>query len=230
MTITTVILDIEGTVCPITFVKTTLFPYFLDKLPETLSQVTFPITSPTTSIEKILASSSFTSSQSAFAHFKQLVDNDVKDPVLKSLQGEVWQLGYSSGEIKAPVYRDSIEFIRRFPSLFIYSSGSIGAQKLLFGHVLDEDKSVDLNGFINGYFDIPAVGYKFESSSYTKILNEIGKAGEEVLFLSDNIAEVDAAIKAGMNSYVVVREGNAPLSESDIASHTIIHSLDELKI
>ncbi|RLV95712.1 Enolase-phosphatase E1 [Spathaspora sp. JA1] len=195
-----------------------------------VNMVDFPITSPRRTIEKTLAPLEFTTGQLAFNHFEKLVVNDVKDPVLKSLQGEVWELGYETGEIRAPVYKDAIKFIETFPNVYIYSSGSIAAQKLLFGYVLQGEGSIDLNKFIKGYFDIPAVGYKFESSSYTKILQEIGRTGEEVLFLSDNVAEVDAAIQAGMQSYIVVREGNAPLSQSDTASHTTITSFDQLNI
>ncbi|RCK54674.1 Enolase-phosphatase E1 [Candida viswanathii] len=235
MPIDTVILDIEGTVCPITFVKDVLFPYFIQKLPSILAPIRFPLPSPISDpIVEILAqlpSSITTSSDTVYLHLKSLVDQDIKDPVLKALQGYVWKQGYESGELKAPVYADSIKFIREYAGeIYIYSSGSIKAQILLFGHVDDEEKSVDLNSYLKGYFDITTAGFKNQAASYSKILNEIGKLGESVLFLSDNVNEVRSAIEAGMSSYVVVRPGNAPLSDEDKAKYKTIHSLDELSL
>lgn len=239
--IDTVILDIEGTVCPITFVKESLFPYFLAKLPSHLSKISFPIDStssnPIIQILSLLPPHERTDATTTFNHFKKLVDDDIKDPILKSLQGHIWQQGYHDQELMAPVYPDSIEFIKSFGKendgkIYIYSSGSINAQILLFSHVDENGKSVDLTSHLNGYFDIPSSGYKSESSSYRRILNDINKLDEpnSVLFLSDNVNEVKAAIEAGLQSYIVVRPGNAPLSQDDMANYRIIHSLDELDL
>lgn len=142
MTIDTVILDIEGTVCPITFVKDTLFPYFLTKLPSILSSIEFPLSTssstnddPIIQILKQLPESITISNESVFSYLKNLVDQDIKDPILKSLQGYIWEKGYEIGDLKAPIYKDSIKFIENFnKKIYIYSSGSIKAQILLFGH------------------------------------------------------------------------------------------------
>ncbi|KAI5959538.1 UTR4 [Candida theae] len=242
MTIDTVVLDIEGTVCPISFVKETLFPYFVEKLPAELEKFEYPLNqvgsdNPIINILSNLPSSITESAQSIYNYLKNLVDYDIKDPVLKSLQGLIWTRGYESGELKAPIYPDSIKFIESFPSkankIYIYSSGSIGAQKLLFGHVDDgSDKSIDLNNQLSGYFDITTAGHKTVYTSYSKISKEIGKEEnpQSVLFLSDNVEEVKAAIRAGMNSYIVIRDGNAPISDEDKSKHKTIYSLSELEL
>ncbi|CAK9435449.1 uncharacterized protein LODBEIA_P01760 [Lodderomyces beijingensis] len=244
MAIDTVILDIEGTVCPITFVKDKLFPYFLDKLPSCLDAIQFPLSrnasqDPIVEILSQLPPDITTSSNATFSHFKNLVENDVKDPVLKSLQGLVWKHGYQSGELQSPVYKDSVDFIESFPTqhkgkIYIYSSGSIPAQKLLFSHVYNQGASsaIDLNPKLSGYFDITTAGSKQEASSYAKILDQIEKQADpkSVLFLSDNLKEVEAAIEAGVNSYIVVRQGNAPISQSHLSKHKVIETLAGLDL
>lgn len=120
--------------------------------------------------------------------------------------------------------------------LVIYSSGSIFAQKLLFGHVkdplggADEKRTQNLQGLIDGWFDTTNAGLKHDSSSYTKIAEELGKPADSILFLSDNVKEVQAAIKAGMQSVVVDRPGNAPLSEEDKAKYQVIETLNEISL
>lgn len=115
----------------------------------------------------------------------------------------------------------------------IYSSGSVAAQKLLFKYTEDGD----LSGFVEGYFDTVNAGMKGESASYTKIFEAMrevegdGKKVEDVgkwLFCSDRVEEVDAAKEAGMQAIVVVREGNAPLSEGDKERHVLIERFDEI--
>ena len=247
--IDTVILDIEGTVCPITFVKDTLFPYFIEKLPSILDKFQYPLSNTSASsddqilnILKQLPDNITKSSESIYKHFKNLVDQDIKDPILKSLQGLIWKQGYENNELQAPIYQDSIEFIESFPTksstnnkIYIYSSGSIKAQILLFGHVKSTtttitNEVIDLNPKLNGYFDITTAGFKNQSNSYKKILQEINKSStpKSVLFLSDNINEVNAAIEAGMKSYIVIRPGNPPID--DKINHKIIYSLDELDL
>lgn len=242
MTIDTIILDIEGTVCPISFVKDTLFPYFIAKLPAELAKFDYPLNqvgsdNPIINILDNLPSNITESAQSVYDYLKNLVDSDIKDPVLKSLQGLIWTQGYDSGELKAPIYPDSIEFIESFPNrkrkIFIYSSGSIGAQKLLFGHVDNgTDKSIDLNKKLSGYFDITTAGHKTAYTSYSKILKEIGKEDDpqSVLFLSDNVDEVKAALKAGIESYIVIRPGNAPISDDDKLKYKTITAMSQLGI
>ncbi|QLL31601.1 hypothetical protein HG536_0B04650 [Torulaspora globosa] len=203
------LLDIEGTVCPIAFVKEVLFPFFSGKVPSLVS-------SGEPAVEELLTQFPQDKQQCLQEYILELVDRDIKDPVLKQLQGHVWAQGYEQGEIKAPVYRDAIELIRRGGEVYIYSSGSVKAQKLLFGHVADpdSDRRLDLQPFIRGYFDINTSGKKTEAESYRRILKDMGREARDVLFISDNELELDAASEAGLNTLLAVRPGNAPISSN----------------
>ncbi|CCK71107.1 putative acireductone synthase UTR4 KNAG_0G00500 [Huiozyma naganishii CBS 8797] len=222
MTFDALLLDIEGTVCPIAFVKDVLFPYFVAQVPLLVEKAS----------DELL--SGFKDEHGAEVHREQLeahildlVRQDLKDPALKRLQGHVWRSGYEDGSIKAPVYADAVDLLQRHKgSVYIYSSGSVEAQKLLFAHV----KGVpgDLTPFIAGYFDITTSGRKTDSESYRSISQQIGKAAERVLFLSDNILELDAAGEAGMQCGLALREGNAPLAHSNSDEYTEYRTFSEL--
>jgi len=127
--------------------------------------------------------------------------------------------------------------------LVIYSSGSVAAQQLLFAHTTDGD----LTGLLGGYHDTVTAGPKVERESYERIAGGFeggrfggaqaqaegkkdGEALKSWLFLSDNVQEVDAARAAGMQALVVVREGNAELSEEDRRRHVVVQGLDEVRI
>lgn len=134
-------------------------------------------------------------------------DRDVKITPLKELQGMIWKDGFESGEIRAPLYDDAVDAMRRYRAggirLFIYSSGSIAAQQLLFGHAV----AGDLRPLFEGYFDT-TTGPKRESSSYHRIAQTIGLSPERVVFFSDHAAELDAARAAGMQTVQLARPGD----------------------
>ena len=206
------VLDIEGTVCPISFVKDTLFPYFVNKVPSIINE----LDQQDDTVKQILSQFKIDDKNELTKYILGLVSNDIKDPILKQLQGYIWAEGYNSGEIKAPVYKDSIDLINRHSNVYIYSSGSVKAQKLLFGHVadtIDSTKSIDMQNEINGYFDINTSGAKIDSQSYINILKDIKMTDtpEKVLFLSDNPKELDAAKKAGLITGLAIRDGNVPV-------------------
>ncbi|KAF5136667.1 hypothetical protein MHUMG1_04310 [Metarhizium humberi] len=207
-----IVLDIEGTVCPITFVHDVLFPYALRALPQYL--------------DLHWHDSAFAQYRDAFpeeyrndrlaleSHVRDLVAADIKAPYLKALQGLLWQAGYDSGELKAPVFPDVALFISEAHSagkkVMIYSSGSVPAQKLFFAHTTAQPS--DLSQFITGWFDTVNAGPKTEASSYAAILSTHPDIEpSRWLFLSDNLNEVNAALAAGMCSLPVSRPGNAPL-------------------
>ena len=131
------LLDIEGTVCPISFVKDILFPYFVSQFPQVVSQRHL---SNDKKIDEILDSFGIEDNEELKNHILSLVSRDVKDSKLKSLQGFVWENGYNDGSIKAPIYKDAIDLISN-PSnkIYIYSSGSVKAQILLFKYACQFD-------------------------------------------------------------------------------------------
>ncbi|CAG8728671.1 25042_t:CDS:2, partial [Dentiscutata erythropus] len=146
---------------------------------------------------------------------------DRKIRALKSFQGYIWKSGFNSGELETEVYDDAVEAMNKWKDLgikmFIYSSGSVSAQKLLFGH---SDKG-DLLNYFSGYFDT-TIGSKLEKDSYLNIAKHIGVEPKDILFLSDNVKEISAAKNAGFQTAIVERPNNAPLSDDDRKDNIVL--------
>ncbi|PSR90389.1 enolase-phosphatase E1 [Coniella lustricola] len=230
-----VLLDIEGTVCSISFVHDVLFPYALGALSSTLEkQWEDPSFSP---YKDAFPPEHRTSPAALRSHVADLMSRDIKIAYLKNLQGYLWAKGYASGALKAPLFAD---VPAKFPAwkargidIVIYSSGSVPAQKLLFKHTdaVDHGDNGDLTPMITDYFDTVNAGLKTEVQSYQKISSKYDKlSASQWLFLSDNIKEVDAAKAAGMLSFVVQRPGNAELPSETKQRHTVIRSFDEIAL
>ena len=137
---------------------------------------------------------------------------------LKTLQGHLWQRGYDSGELKAPLFPDVAPFFHQSlaegKKIMIYSSGSVPAQKLLFGNT-DSEPS-DMRPLISDWFDTINAGPKTDVSSYRSILSKHPHVDPaRWLFLSDNLSEVSAALESGMRSLPVMRPGNPPLPQDN---------------
>lgn len=155
--------------------------------------------------------------------------NDVKASYLKKLQGYLWRSGYFSGKLRATLFPDVVPMLLKWREMglqiMIYSSGSVEAQKLLFGHTAGEPS--DLTYLISDWFDTVNAGVKTMSTSYEAICIKHGISPKDWLFLSDSIQEVDASTAAGMNSRIVSRPGNAPIA-SDVGEGRVIRSFEEL--
>ncbi|KAK0646189.1 acireductone synthase-like protein [Cercophora newfieldiana] len=224
-----VLLDIEGTVCPISFVKDVLFPYALQALPATLNT---QWDSPVFAQYRDAFPPEYVASQEALTeHARDLMNRDVKISYLKSLQGYLWETGYHTGQLKAPLFPDVgpkfAEWTAAGVRIIIYSSGSVAAQKLLFGHT--DAEPANLMPMIADYFDTVNAGPKTEPLSYEKIAaKHADHAPNEWLFLSDNVKEVEAAKAAGMQSFIVERPGNAELSDDARKLHTVVKSFEVL--
>jgi enolase-phosphatase E1 len=193
-----ILLDIEGTTSSISFVADELFPYARKHLAE------FVATNPEAAAP-ILAD---VPGDDPVATLLQWIDEDRKETPLKTIQGLIWAQGYADGELKGHVYPDTPEALRRWTGaglkVHIYSSGSIAAQKLIFGHSI----AGDLTPFLTGYFDT-TTGPKRDPDSYSKIVDALNLAPSELLFVSDMPAEVDAAHEAGLQALLIAREGGA---------------------
>ncbi|KAJ9606209.1 enolase-phosphatase E1 [Cladophialophora chaetospira] len=237
-----ILLDIEGTICPISWVQETLFPYALKALPNVLATKWSDETFKT---YRDAFPDFATASPEAFeAHTRDLTKRDVKIAYLKNLQGYLWEEGYRSHAYSTPVYPDVLTSLDTWASstanesrvIAIYSSGSIFAQKLLFQHIKDPSEPddpravLDLRDSIEAWFDTTNAGPKNESSSYVKVASELQKKPEEILFLSDNVKEVRAAIEAKLQAVVVDRPGNAPLSDLDRSELGIVKNFEQLEM
>ncbi len=160
-----------------------------------------------------------------FIHFSLLDRNRAQG--LKSFQGKMWKAGYASGELVGHLYSDFAPMMKWCNDMnvkvCIYSSGSIAAQKLLFGHT----SAGDMTSYISGYFDTTS-GSKREADSYANIATALGVATKDVIFVSDLEAEIRAANQAGMRSVVAARPGNAPLSLVTKETFPVVRSLLQL--
>jgi enolase-phosphatase E1 len=204
VTLSAIITDIEGTTTPIAFVHRVLFPYARDRMADFVA-----------SGHTVLADVPEPKLETLFGW----MDRDEKITALKTIQGILWDEGYRSGTLQAEIYDDVAPALRRWARagvrLYVYSSGSVPAQKLLFGHT----QAGDLTALFQSYFDT-RIGPKRERASYEAIAKGIGLPGAEILFLSDVEAELDAAAAAGLQTCQLVRanDGTAPGTRHAIAT------------
>jgi enolase-phosphatase E1 len=228
-----VLLDIEGTVTPISFVHEVLFPYAREHVQTYLSKhIHLPeIQADIARLREEQANDSddlrqppVTSIETALTYINRLIDLDRKSPGLKSLQGKIWKAGYEDGSLKSPIYPDVVEAFERWREagirIDIFSSGSVLAQQLLFAHT----ESGDLTRYIDQYFDT-SVGKKTEPQSYLAIASHLALYTPQVLFVSDVVAELEAAKSAGMETRMCIRPGNPVQAASGFQSLTSFNDL-----
>ncbi len=206
MKIKAIITDIEGTTSSLSSVKEVLFPYARANLAD---YVRLHAEEP--QVKKLLeetrqeAGAELDTEQS-ITQLIQSLDEDKKVTALKSLQGLIWEAGYKKGNFKGHVYPDAAACLKAWKAkgldLYVYSSGSVHAQKLLFAHT----EYGDLTPHFSGYFDT-RIGGKKEQESYNKIAKQLGIPAGQLLFLSDIKEELDAAKAAGFQTLWLVRDG-----------------------
>lgn len=224
--ISTIVTDIEGTTSSISFVHEVLFPYASVHLESFILQ---NLDTPDLRVQLDEAASiAGLASSDTPAIIKQLLQwiaDDQKITPLKAIQGMIWKLGYSNGDFKGHIYEDAYATLSAWKKsgikLHVYSSGSVAAQKLLFGHT----KYGDLNTLFSENFDT-LIGGKKETSSYLNICKRLNEPAHQILFLSDIIEELDAAKNAGMQTYWLVREEDLPAQ----AHHRAVSSFKDIKL
>ncbi|MDD4973770.1 MAG: acireductone synthase [Bacteriovorax sp.] len=213
-----ILMDIEGTTTSISFVHDILFPYSKDRIAsyiklhrneETIKDILVE-TKKTVAEEKKIQ----IDDEQSIAQLIEWIRIDRKHPSLKKIQGLIWSEGYNSGELKGHVYQDVPVALEKWKnaniSLGIYSSGSVEAQKVLFGYSIYGD----LNHFISNNFDT-SIGHKRDENSYLNISKELKLDPKEILFLSDISEELDAAKKAGLKTIQLVRLEDVPYTGHD---------------
>ncbi|XP_040990041.1 probable bifunctional methylthioribulose-1-phosphate dehydratase/enolase-phosphatase E1 isoform X3 [Juglans microcarpa x Juglans regia] len=228
-----IVLDIEGTTTPISFVSEVLFPYARDNVGRHLSATyetaetqddinllrsqvqddldqgivgAVPIPSDSAGKEEVIAA--------LVANVEAMIKADRKITALKQLQGHIWRTGFETNELEAVVFEDVPEALEKWHALgikvYIYSSGSRLAQRLIFGNTIYGD----LRKYLSGFFDT-TVGNKREIRSYVEISESVGvDKPSEVLFVTDVYQEAEAAKAAGLEVIVSIRPGNGPLPEN----------------
>ena len=204
-----ILTDIEGTTSSLAFVKDVLFPYARQHLPAFIRRHAHDPEVRTLLQDVCTEAGQALDEAGIIQQLETWMDEDRKVTPLKTLQGMVWEEGYRNGDITGHVYPDAVVRLREWHKqkirLYVFSSGSIAAQKLLFGNCA----CGDLTPLFSGFFDTH-MGSKREAASYRAILGVIGMPGVEVLFLSDVAAELDAAREAGLHTLQVVRPGTGP--------------------
>ena len=220
-----ILTDIEGTTSSLSFVKDVLFPYARAHLATYVQQHQHE-----EAVKDILEASQQVvgetlALEAAIAQFIEWIDEDKKVTPLKALQGLIWEAGYDQGEFKGHVYDDAVQNLQRWHaqglSLYIYSSGSVYAQKLLFAHT----EVGDLTPLFSGYFDT-TVGGKRETASYERIAEQIGLPAEQLLFLSDIEQELEAAKAAGFKTVWLTRD----TKPEAIANHLQVSDFNAITI
>jgi len=225
-----VLTDIEGTTSSIAFVKDVLFPYARRELP---GFVAAKGREPAVRrwLDAAAADLGSHSDAETVAGLIGWIDEDRKHTALKALQGMLWQAGYAQGDYRAHVYADAAAALRRWHAaghpLFVYSSGSVPAQQLFFGH----SEAGDLRPMFSGWFDTE-IGGKREVDSYRRIVERIGRPPSAVCFLSDVVEELDAARSAGLSTVLLDRRSDYPQPRLGEATHghERVESFDDIRV
>jgi enolase-phosphatase E1 len=200
-----IVTDIEGTTSSLDFVHEVLFPYSRSRLAD-------HVRANAASLREVLGAVDRAAGQTLdldaqIALLLEWHDADRKIGPLKDVQAAIWAEGFRSRAFTGHIYPDAVAALRRWHgagiALYVYSSGSVAAQKLLFGH----SDAGDLTPLFAGHFDTN-VGAKREVASYRAIAGAIGFDPADILFLSDVAAELAAAQAAGLRVILVARDGD----------------------
>lgn len=200
-----IVTDIEGTTSDIRFVHNVLFPYARERLAEVVRtrQASEPVRSALTALREEIAAPE-ADTDTLIATLLRFMDEDRKSTALKALQGHIWRDGYLNGDFTGHLYPDVVPALQAWRArgidLYVYSSGSVAAQKLLFGY----SDAGDITSLFSGYFDTH-VGAKRDEQSYRNIAAQIGAPADSLLFLSDIHQELDAASAAGWRTVQLIR-------------------------
>ena len=204
-----ILTDIEGTTTEVSFVYDILFPYFRAHMDEWKTVDSAPMNDVLEQTRLLLLkeqSINLTSNEALFEQLRQWSMEDRKVTPLKTFQGMVWEQGFKSGAIKGHIYPDVKPALERWTAmgmkLAIFSSGSIAAQKQLFGFSTEGD----LTPYFSAYFDT-TTGMKRDEQTYQLIAQQLQASANSVLFLSDISQELEAANAAGIRTLQLVRPG-----------------------
>jgi enolase-phosphatase E1 len=213
-----ILTDIEGTTSSISFVKNVLFPYARQALPGFIAahgnepQVRRWLDAVATEIGGACQDSVVAETLQGW------IDQDRKHTALKALQGMIWESGYRNGDYKAHFYPEVAAVLKGWHAaglpLYVYSSGSVPAQKQFFGF----SEAGDMTALVSGWFDTE-IGGKREADSYRRIVAAIGVPAAEIVFLSDVVEELDAAREAGLQTRLLDRLDDYPLPRSGEGTH-----------
>lgn len=224
-----IVTDIEGTTSSISFVKDVLFPYARRAMPGFVRE---HAKDPEVRrwLDLVAVATGGMCQDDMLAEVLQgWIDQDRKHPALKALQGMIWAQGYAQDVYRAHVYDDAVAGLRRWHAgghpLYVYSSGSVAAQKLLFGY----STAGDLSPLFSGWFDT-AIGGKREVASYRNLVLALERPAYEIVFLSDVVEELDAAREARLETVLLDRREDYPTPRlgEDTHGHRRVESFADI--
>ena len=213
-----ILTDIEGTTSSISFVKDVLFPYARRALPGFVAAHRDDPEVRRWLDLVAIEHGSICSDAVIVETLQGWIDQDRKHTALKALQGMIWKAGYRDADFTAHIYPDAAPALREWHAaglpLYVYSSGSVPAQQLFFGH----SDAGDLAPLVSDWFDTE-IGGKREADSYKGIAARIGRDAAQIVFLSDVVEELDAAREAGLQTVLVDRLEDYPQPREGEATH-----------
>lgn len=214
-----ILTDIEGTTSSIAFVKDVLFPYARRRLPGFIAERGSDA-AVRRWLDAVAVDIGGACDDRVIAETLQgWIDQDRKHTALKALQGMLWREGYERGDYRAHFYPDAAHALRDWHAagraIAVFSSGSVAAQHLFFGY----GDHGDLSLTVRAWFDTETAGPKREASSYARIAGTLARAPSDIAFLSDIVAELDAAREAGFATVLVDRREDYPEPRSGSAAH-----------
>jgi len=224
-----ILTDIEGTTSSIAFVRDVLFLYAYNNMARFVQAHEHnPDIAPLLAQAKAYAGEPEMDTNQLIQQLRYWIDSDAKITPLKSLQGCIWADGYKQGDYQAHMYADAVDKLQQWYAadipLWVYSSGSVKAQHMFFKY----SSAGDILHLFQGFFDTQ-IGKKQDSASYLAISQAIGLATENILFLSDIEAELDAAAAVGMQTYWLVRKQDStaqitqPTSDQSSSNSRLCH-------
>jgi enolase-phosphatase E1 len=226
-----VLTDIEGTTSSIAFVKDVLFPYARRELPRFVREHG---RDPDVRrwLDAVAAENGGICSDDVVVEMLQgWIDQDRKHTALKALQGLLWREGYERGDYRGHIYADAADALRKWAAgghrLAVFSSGSVAAQKLLFGH----SEAGDLVPLFTAFFDTE-IGHKRDADSYRLIADALDRRPTDIVFLSDVVEELDAAREAGMQTVLLDRREDYPQPRDVDAcnGHRRVEAFDQITL
>lgn len=220
-----IVTDIEGTTSDIRFVHRVLFPYARERLADTVRRHdSDPEIAQALNALRQELDQPDADSEALIAALNQFMDEDRKSTALKLLQGIIWRAGYRNGDFQGHLYPDVAAQLAAWQQqgirLYVYSSGSVEAQQLLFGY----SNAGDLRPLFSDYFDT-RVGAKRETDAYRTIAQAIGLPAEQLLFLSDIRQELDAAQEAGWHTCQLIRD-----DADNVSRHRQVARFDQIDL
>ncbi|MCX4809874.1 acireductone synthase [Streptomyces sp. NBC_01239] len=229
-TVDAVVLDIEGTTSATGFVVDVLYPYSRSRFAALLSErAEDPVVARAITQVRELTDSPDADAAQIEKTLNTWLDEDRKATPLKTLQGIIWSEGFARGDLVSHFYDDVVPALRAWHSadlrLYVYSSGSVAAQRAWF----TSSPEGDLLPLVSGLYDTENAGPKQEPESYRRIADATGVEPSRLLFLSDRPGELDAAVAAGWHAVGVRRPGE-PYFEQGVGDHAEAGAFDEIGI